>query len=147
MTSQSSRIITALALALETLFLGMVTILNMAKRNDKQLSGITVIFLISLCILLGALLGFDVVSALSYNIQIAIIALGVAALPYLVAEELLEELLIEAYIKLQKNMPCDNYFFRGTFNRIICTLIFFSARKNCSTRLPCLSCRNFLKKW
>ena len=143
MTSQSSGIITALALALETLFLGMVTILNMAKRNDKQLSGITVIFLISLCILLGALLGFGVVSALSYSIQIAIIALGVAALPYLVAEELL----IEAYIKLQKNMPCDNYFFRGTFNRIICTLIFFSARKNCSTRLPCLSCRNFLKKW
>ncbi|WP_235379045.1 hypothetical protein [Candidatus Coxiella mudrowiae] len=48
----------------------------MAKRNDKQLSGITVIFLISLCILLGALLGFGVVSDLSYSIQIAIIALG-----------------------------------------------------------------------
>ncbi|WP_251366169.1 hypothetical protein [Coxiella-like endosymbiont of Rhipicephalus sanguineus] len=93
MTSQSSEIITALALALETLFLGMVTTLNMAKRNDKQLSGITVIFLISLCILLGGSWGFGVVSTLSYSIQIAIIASGVAALLYLVAEELL----IEAY--------------------------------------------------
>lgn len=63
----------------------------MADNKVHRALGIFVIFLIGLCILIGASLGFGIVSGLSLNFRIAIIAFGVAALLYLVAEELLTE--------------------------------------------------------
>ncbi len=86
-----SGIIIALALALETLFLGMATTLKMADNKVQRALGVFVIFLIGLCILIGASLGFGIVSRLSLNFRIAIIAFGVATLLYLVVEKLLTE--------------------------------------------------------
>ncbi|AML48077.1 zinc transporter [Coxiella burnetii] len=91
LANSRSGIIIALALALETLFLGMATTLKMADNKVHRALGIFVIFLIGLFILIGASLGFGIVSGLSLNFRIAIIAFGVAALLYLVAEELLTE--------------------------------------------------------
>ena len=91
LANQRSGMIIALALALETLFLGISTSIKMANHATKRPTGITVMDFLALLIVLGATLGFGVVSGLSQNWHVGIISFGVAALLYLVTEELLTE--------------------------------------------------------
>lgn len=91
LASIRSGIMIAAALALEVLFLGLSTTATMAKKQVNRSLGITIIILLALLIPIGATLGFEVVSHLSRSAHLLILAFGVAALLYLVTEELLTE--------------------------------------------------------
>ena len=91
LASTRSGIFIAMALALEVLFLGLSTAATMAKRNVSGRSGLLVMVLLAALIPAGAILGFDVVSHMSDAAHLMILSLGVAALLYLVTEELLVE--------------------------------------------------------
>lgn len=91
LASQKSGLVIACALALEVLFLGLATATSLVEVMKQKWRGIAIIIMIALLIPVGAYLGYTLVSDLSSNIQLGIIAFGVAALLYLVTEELLIE--------------------------------------------------------
>jgi ZIP family zinc transporter len=106
--SAHSGIVIALALALETLFLGMSVTIKMTENRVHRAFGLLILLGLALIIILGAVLGYGIVSGLSTNVHRAIIAFGIAALLYLVAEELL----IEAH-KVPETKTATIAFFIG----------------------------------
>ncbi|MCF6766550.1 hypothetical protein L3V82_12300 [Thiotrichales bacterium 19S3-7] len=89
LANQRSGIIIALALSLETLFLGVTVIIDMQKQYISPVKSVSIIFAMAILIMIGAVLGYGIVSQLSSYWQMGIIAFGVTALLYLVVEELL----------------------------------------------------------
>ncbi len=89
--SSRSGIVIALALSLEVLFLGLSTSAKMAKNKLAKPFGIGITLLLALLIPIGGILGYGVVSQLAKPVHLMILSFGVAALLYLVTEELLLE--------------------------------------------------------
>ncbi|MCF6775928.1 hypothetical protein L3V83_04985 [Thiotrichales bacterium 19X7-9] len=108
LANERSGIIIALALALETLFLGVSVIIDMQKQSVSKTKSMSIILIMALLIIIGAVIGYGVVSHLSSHWQIGIIAFGVTALLYLVVEELL----VKAH-KLHDTKFATSMFFIG----------------------------------
>lgn len=89
--STKSGVVIALALALEVLFLGLSTSAALVKSRAKVGISLFIMIGIALLIPVGAVVGYSVVAGLSRSVQMAILSFGVAALLYLVTEELLRE--------------------------------------------------------
>lgn len=88
-----SGILIALALAVEELFLG----LSIHRLAVKQVKHIVQVMLLSSIILLGVLSGYGILQLLPDTMMTSILAFGMAALLYLVTEELL----LEVHVKLE----------------------------------------------
>ncbi|ASQ46689.1 ZIP family metal transporter [Legionella clemsonensis] len=84
-------ILVAIALAIEILFLGISTTASLGKRQVTVKARLTLTVLLALLIPVGSILGAFLLSQLSNVITEGILAFGVAALLYLVTEELLTE--------------------------------------------------------
>ncbi|STX49829.1 ZIP family zinc transporter [Legionella hackeliae] len=81
----------AIALAIEILFLGVSTTATLGKRNVTKKVRLVLTLLLALLIPVGAVLGAFLLSRLAPVITEGILSFGVAALLYLVTEELLTE--------------------------------------------------------
>lgn len=86
-----SGVVIALALALELLFLGLSTCAAMAKSQVPFTKALLVSIGLALLVPIAAVLGFHFVGKAGADIHYLIMAFGVAALLYLVTEELLIE--------------------------------------------------------
>jgi zinc transporter, ZIP family len=84
-SSQKIGIVISIALAIEISFLG----LSLSIELPKRASSVLLVILLAVCILVGGVLGYTIVSQLPTVWQTGILAFGVAALLYLAAEELL----------------------------------------------------------
>lgn len=91
LASKRSGIMIAAALTLEVFFLGISTAITMHKKAINKTLALSVLLVIAILIPCGAFLGYAVVSQLSFAAHMLILAFGVAALLYLVTEELLVE--------------------------------------------------------
>jgi len=103
-----SGVVIALALALEILFIGLATTATMASKQINKVKAIIIIIIIALLVPFGSILGFAVVSQMSQHAQLLILSFGVAALLYLVTEELLAE----AH-KVEETVLATSAFFIG----------------------------------
>lgn len=81
----------ALALAIEVLFLGISTIASLGKRQISVKMRLCLSVLLAFLIPLGSFLGAFILSKMPNSITEGLLAFGVAALLYLVTEELLTE--------------------------------------------------------
>lgn len=84
-------ILIAIALAIEILFLCLTTTLMIKKSNLSQRYILSITVLLAACILLGAFAGYLIIQALPPMALNALLSFGIAALLYLVTEELLQE--------------------------------------------------------
>lgn len=87
----SSGLIITLAFSIEMVNLGLSTAPSMFQKGDSSTKKMIAIFLLSLCLPLGALSSTLFVSLLPSSIFTETLSFGVAALLYLVTEELLLE--------------------------------------------------------
>ena len=91
LASVRSGIIISVALALELLFLGLSTSASMANQQVPRLKGVLVAIGIALLVPIAAITGYHFVAKMPVQVHYLIMAFGVAALLYLVTEELLIE--------------------------------------------------------
>ena len=81
----------SIALAIEILFLSLTTSLILKKAKLSNRTSLLTTLMLTACILLGALGGYMIIMALPPTALNALLAFGIAALLYLVTEELLVE--------------------------------------------------------
>jgi len=103
-----SGILIALALSLEVLFLGLSTNATLLKRKITLSVSVMISIALALLIPVGASLGYGLVSQLPKSGHLMILSFGVAALLYLVTEELLKE----AH-EIEEVIPATAAFFLG----------------------------------
>lgn len=84
-------VIITIALTIELLFLALSVASSLAKGGTSKLKIIGITTILALLVLIGAVLGWSLLEGLSRGYLDAIIAFAVAALLYLVTEELLVE--------------------------------------------------------
>ena len=84
-------VLLTIALTLELLTLGLATATSLQQKGATRLRSSVTTSLLALLVFLGALLGVFVLAAVSGNTLDAVLSFGVAALLYLVTEELLVE--------------------------------------------------------
>lgn len=89
LANQQSGVFIALALTFEIFFLGLSTVGTMNQKGIEPLVKVVTSFLLAALIPIGALLGQGIFSWLPHYWLIEVIAFGIAALLYLVVEELL----------------------------------------------------------
>jgi ZIP family zinc transporter len=90
-SGEKGGVLIAIALAIEILFLGLSLSSSLANRNIKVVYSLLTLLIMATLILVGSLLGSSIMSHANKPILEAVLSFGVAALLYLVTEELLEE--------------------------------------------------------
>lgn len=83
-------ILVAVALAIQLFFVGLAT-MNVLRKKISIFSCMSLLVALAALIIIGAISGGMVLSMMSLQTNYAVIAFGVAALLYLVTEELLEQ--------------------------------------------------------
>lgn len=87
----SGGVLLAVALAIEILFLGLAMAVTLQNRSVSFYKAIIIQIALAMLVLLGAVIGGGLIEALPKSIIPDVLAFGVAALLYLVTEELLVE--------------------------------------------------------
>lgn len=88
---ETEGILLAIALAVELLSLGMATTTELGDNNVNKKKSIGVIIGLALIFFISAVLGATLLSNLSHNAMDVVLSFGLAALLFLVTEELLTE--------------------------------------------------------
>lgn len=91
LAKERSGLIIAIALSLETLFLGLSLTIKMIKDKISFAHQMLVIISLAITIPIGALIGYFAIAATGPMFRAVVLSFGVAALLYLVTEELLTE--------------------------------------------------------
>lgn len=97
-------ILLSVALALETFSLGLAVVLACADANLSKQKNILILLVLGLFFFVGAIIGITMLAGLSQEILELVLAFGLAALLFLVTEELLTEAHEEKESLLQTSM-------------------------------------------
>lgn len=97
-------ILLSMALALETFSLGLAVVLAFGKSNVSKTSKLLILLILGLIFFVGAIIGITILSNLSQELLELVLSFGLAALLFLVTEELLTEAHEEKEILLQTSM-------------------------------------------
>lgn len=84
-------LILTVALTLEILFLGLSVAVELTERGARRLPALATVSVLAACTAVGAVAGAALLSGASHQVMAFVLAFGVAALLYLVTEELLTE--------------------------------------------------------
>ena len=84
-------ILLSVALALETFSLGLAVVLAFGKSNISKKMRLSVLLILGLIFFVGAIFGITLLSHLSQELLELVLSFGLAALLFLVVEELLTE--------------------------------------------------------
>ncbi|ELY1978435.1 ZIP family metal transporter [Flavobacterium psychrophilum] len=97
-------ILLSVALALETFALGLAVLVALSTSNISAKKTILILTILGCCFLIGSLLGITFLSSLSQEWLELVLSFGLAALLFLVIEELLTEAHEEKETLLQTSM-------------------------------------------
>lgn len=97
-------VLLSVALALETLSLGLAVILALSKSNFNTKIKFFILLLLGIIFFVGAVIGITMLAGLSQEILELVLSFGLAALLFLVTEELLTEAHEEKETLLQTSM-------------------------------------------
>ncbi len=97
-------ILLSVALALETFSLGLAVVLAFGKSNVSKKMKMLILLILGLIFFVGAVLGITLLSNLSQELLELVLSFGLAALLFLVTEELLTEAHEEKETLLQTSM-------------------------------------------
>ena len=97
-------ILLSVALALETFSLGLAVVLAFGKSNISKKMKLLVLLILGLIFFVGAILGITLLSHLSQELLELVLSFGLAALLFLLVEELLTEVHEEKETLLQKGL-------------------------------------------
>ncbi len=97
-------ILLSVALALETFSLGLAVVLAFGKSNIAKTSKLLILLILGLIFFVGAIIGITLLSNLSQELLELVLSFGLAALLFLVTEELLTEAHEEKETLLQTSM-------------------------------------------
>lgn len=90
-SGEKGGVLIAIALAIEILFLGLATVSSLSKSAQSLFTQLIIILFLASLIVVGAYVGGVVILNVNQQLVYALLAFGVAALLYLVTEELLKE--------------------------------------------------------
>ena len=97
-------ILLSVALALETFSLGLAVVLACADANLNKQKNLLILLALGLTFFIGAIIGITMLAGLSQEILELVLSFGLAALLFLVTEELLTEAHEEKETLLQTSM-------------------------------------------
>jgi ZIP family zinc transporter len=97
-------ILLSVALALETFSLGLAVVLAFGKSDISKKMKMLILFILGLIFFVGAIIGITLLSNLSQELLELVLSFGLAALLFLVTEELLTEAHEEKETLLQTSM-------------------------------------------
>lgn len=97
-------ILLSAALSLETFSLGLAVVLAVADSNFSKQKNLLILLVLGICFFFGAILGISLLSNLSQEWLELVLSFGLAALLFLVTEELLKEAHEEKETLLQTSM-------------------------------------------
>lgn len=97
-------ILLSVALAFEVFSLGLAVVLACSKSNISNQKSLLILFFLGLAFFVGAVLGITLLSSLSQEMLELVLSFGLAALLFLVTEELLIEAHEEKETLLQTSM-------------------------------------------
>jgi ZIP family zinc transporter len=97
-------ILLSIALAFEVFSLGLAVVLACSKSNISKQKNLIILFVLGLMFFAGAVLGITLLSSLSQEMLELVLSFGLAALLFLVTEELLIEAHEEKETLLQTSM-------------------------------------------